>query len=150
MAAEPRITVIVCVPVGSPLTWTNSLSPEPVSTSWRTSWFIRNEASPSVRPVVVVDESATPSVVDRERYGWVYIKKSVRSTGTYGSRVTNGLRLAYQLLDGHGDVVAGFNTRLVGSKEPLEVIAHRSKLMQRSRFSPRCLGGRLSLEGGKK
>ena len=92
----PRRTVTFRLEVGSPLTWTYSLVPL-LSTSWRTSWFIRNVESPRTRPVVVLAEIAVASVVDRARYWWEYIRKSTRSTGTYGSRVTSGLRLANQL-----------------------------------------------------
>ena len=45
----------------------------------------------------MLDVTAAASVVERARYLWVYIKKSTRSTGTYGKRVTRGLRFANQL-----------------------------------------------------
>ena len=56
--ATPRRTVTFSVLVGSTESCTYSELPEVLSISCSTSPFIRNELSPRIRPVVVLDDRA--------------------------------------------------------------------------------------------
>ena len=96
--ATPRITVTVCA-AGRVAADLDVLARSAGRVDELQDVVIHQERRVAQRrgPVVVEAETAVVSVVERARYLWVYIRKSTRSTGTYGSRVTSGLRFANQL-----------------------------------------------------
>ena len=121
---SPRVTLTVVVLVGSPLICTRSTLPVAESTNSSTSWFIRNVASANVRLVWPLLVTAAPSeVLTRSVFMGVHLEihsldRYVRQSGH------EGVPVGEPVADRHGDVIAGFHARLLGSEEPLEKVGH--------------------------
>ncbi len=98
---SPRVTLNVVELVGSPSIWTRSMLPVALSIDLEHVVVHQERRVGRGERSLAAGVIAALRVVERARYRCVYIKKSTRSTGTYGSRVTSGFRFANQLPMAH-------------------------------------------------